>query len=206
MITRAGRSTLLIILLASITALAAGQDEAAPAVATLGKPAPPFTLADTKQQKRSLADYAGRIVVLEWVNPACPYRRVYEGGTMKRTYEGVRRLDPKAIWLAINSTFDATAAQNDFWIREHKLRYPILLDPDGSVGRRYDARRTPQMFVIDAEGILRYQGAIDDNALGNKRPDETTNYVLNAVEQIKAGDVVSPDRIRPYGCAVKYRR
>ena len=173
----------------------------------LGEKVPAFTLMDTQGQERSLADYAGKVVVLEWINPKCPYvRNCYDTKAMTQAYKKVKALDKSIAWLAINSTSTTNANENDQWIEQFKLKYPILLDTDGKVGRLYDARKTPQMFVIDAEGVLRYNGAIDDNPLAGKPVDDATNYVVNAVEQIVGGETVSPDYVKPYGCAVKYRR
>ncbi|MHC4804478.1 MAG: redoxin domain-containing protein, partial [Planctomycetota bacterium] len=91
------------------------------------------------------------------------------------------------------------------WIRRYELEYPILLDFDGDVGRLYDARKTPHMYVIDKEGILRYHGAIDDNKFLSKPEDQMTNYVVNAVRQIVEGETVTPEYTKPYGCSVKYK-
>ena len=90
-------------------------------------------------------------------------------------------------------------------IKKFELDYPILVDVDGTVGHQFNARRTPHMFVIDKKGILRYHGAIDNNAFGDKTLDEAMNYVVNAVRQISEGETVSPDYIKPYGCSVKYK-
>ena len=179
----------------------------APPVATLGKPAPPFELLDTTGRTRRLADYEGRIVVLEWLDPDCPIvDRVYRAGVMKEAYRKAREIDGSIAWLAINSTRGTTPGRNDLWIRQQGLAYPVLIDENGAVRRRYDARRAPQMFVIDKEGGLRYHGAIDDNAYGTKRPEETTNFVVAAVRDIVGGDVVARDHVKPYGCRIKYAR
>ncbi len=125
---------------------------------------------------------------------------------MQNAYAKSRELDKKVVWLAINTTWSTNAEQNNFWIKQYSLEYPILLDTDGKVGHLYDARRTPHMFVIDEKGILRYNGAIDDNKMRDKSESEETNYVVNAIEQIKAGETVAPDSVRPYGCSVKYKK
>lgn len=186
-------------------AMAMGEDE--DKKAQLNEKAPDFTLVDSTGQQRSLSDYAGRLIVLEWINPDCPYVvRCYGSKAMQTAYEKVKELDGSVAWLAINTTRTTTAEQNNFWIKKHGLKYPILLDPMGEVGQVYGARRTPHMFVIDKEGILRYHGAIDDNKYGDKKLQETTNYVVNAVQQIVDGETVTPDRTKPYGCTVKYAR
>ncbi len=124
---------------------------------------------------------------------------------MPTTYDRVKALDKGVVWLAINTTYGTTADENGLWIKRYDLKYPILLDVDGEVGRLYDARRTPHMFVIDTEGVLRYHGAINDNPLSSKSPDDATNYVVNAVQQIANGETVTPDHTTPYGCSVKYK-
>lgn len=173
----------------------------------LGEKVPAFTLMDTDGQERSLADYSGKVIVLEWINPGCPYvENCYKTKAMTQAYEKAKALDKGIAWLAINSTSTTNANENGRWIEQFKLKYPILLDIDGKVGRLYDARRTPQMFVIDAEGVLRYNGAIDDNPFARKPVEDATNYVVNAVAQIVAGETVSPDYVKPYGCTVKYRK
>ena len=187
--------------------LAMAEDEK-PAKAKISEKAPNFTLKDTKEQERSLSDFKGKIVILEWTNPECPYVRKHYGPTksMEKTSRKVKEIDNTVVWLAIDSTYGTTGKKLDFWIEQHDIKYPILLDSDGTVGHLYDARRTPHMFVIDKKGVLRYHGAIDDNPLLTKPEEETTNYVVNAVRQIVKGDVVSPDYVKPYGCTVKYKR
>ncbi len=112
----------------------------------------------------------------------------------------------KQFSVAVNSTNSTSAEQNNFWIRQYKLDYPILLDNDGTVGRLYGARRTPHMFVIDPQGVLRYHGAIDDNPFASKSADEVTTYVVEAATRIVANETVSPDYVKPSGCTVKYKR
>ena len=200
LLTTMGVSTAVVVLAASATALA-GEEK----VAKIGDPAPNFTLLDTNGQKRSLSEYAGRIVVLEWFNTRCPVvQKCYRLETIQTAHERVNELDKTAVWLAINSTASTNAEQNAVWIKQYGMKSPILLDVDGTVGHQFDAKRTPHMFVIDKKGILRYNGAIDDNSYGNKSLDETTNYVVNAVQQILEGETVAPDKVKPYGCSVKY--
>jgi peroxiredoxin len=186
---------------ASTTALAGDQTPQA----KLGKPAPDFTLLDTKGQERSLSDCKGKLVVLEWINPRCPFVvGCYRSKAMQTAHERVKAMDKSAVWLAINTTHDTSVNENEFWIKRYELTYPILLDANGDVGRLYDARNTPHMFVIDKEGVLRYHGAIDDNPYLSKPADEVTNHVVNAVRQIVNDETVTPDYTKPYGCTVKY--
>lgn len=208
------RSNMLPIVALGVAALglaadAVGQDgrDAKEKGAKIGEKVPNFTLTDSAGQERSLASYEGKTVILEWINPKCPYvEKCYNLKSMQRAYEQVKALDKSVAWLAINTTAGTTAKENQFWIEQHKLKYPILIDLQGTVARLYDARRTPHMFVIDKKGILRYHGAIDDNQFANKPADEVTTYVVNAVKQLVAEETVTPDYVRPYGCTVRYRR
>ena len=187
---------------AATTALAGGHKHA-----ELGEKAPAFTLTDSTGTSRSLADSKGKIVVLEWINPDCPYvMNCYKRQAMQNAYEAVKKLDKGAVWFAINTTRYTGADQNNMWVKKYKLEYPILLDADGAVGHLYEAKRTPHMFVIDKKGTLRYQGAIDNNRRSDKSADEVTTYVVNVVEQIVAGETVAPDYVKPYGCSVKYKK
>ncbi|MHC4414976.1 MAG: redoxin domain-containing protein [Planctomycetota bacterium] len=208
-------ATGLIVLIVVVAAMALAVAAPAPAQgeteeeakAKLGQKVPEFKLVDTNGQERSLADYEGRIVVLEWINPRCPYvQNLYKMKAMQNAYKQVKAMDKGVAWVAINSTYNTTAEQNNYWIKNYDLKYPILLDVEGEVGRVYDARRTPHMFVIDKEGVLRYHGAIDDNQFGNKPAEKVTNYAVNAVRQIVGGETVAPDFVKPYGCTVKIAR
>ncbi len=175
--------------------------------AKLGKAAPQFTLLDSTEQERSLADYKGKVVVLEWINPQCPFvKTCYKSKAIQNAFLKARQTSKGLVWLAINTTANTTAEENNNWIRKYGLKYPILLDPKGEVARLYDAKRTPHMFVIDREGVLRYQGAIDNNKLSDKSRDEVFNYVTNAITQMAAEETVSPDYVKPYGCTVRYKK
>ena len=189
--------------LVASTGVVAGEE---PTVAKLGEPVGDFTLVDAAGVKRSLSDYKGKLVILEWFNPQCPFvQGCYKTKAMQKAHEKVKALDKGVAWLAINTTWSTSQAENQLWIRRYELEYPILLDFDGDVGRLYDARKTPHMYVIDKEGILRYHGAIDDNKFLSKPQDKVTNYVVNAVRQIVDGETVTPDYVSPYGCLVKYK-
>ncbi|MFO0826888.1 MAG: redoxin domain-containing protein [Phycisphaerales bacterium] len=176
------------------------------AKAEIGQPAPNFTLKTTDGKDWSLTDAKGKIVVLEWINPECPVcQRCMKDGTVGNTVSQVKAVFPDAVYVAINSSaaskssLDGTAK----YLADNKMTIPALLDTDGKVGMLYGARTTPHCFVIDASGVLRYEGAIDDNEKG---AGAKMNYVVNAVKQIKAGETVSPDKTKSYGCGVKYAR
>lgn len=174
----------------------------APAVATIGQPAPDFTLTDQAGNEHTLSDLRGKIVVLEWINPQCPFvQRHYGAGTMTKL-DG-EFPDDEVAWLAIDSSHFVEAADAEAWRQEHEIAYPILLDNSGEVGHAYDATTTPNMFVIDAEGTLRYMGAIDDDPRG--RSDSPTNYVNQAVQALRNGEAVETAQTEPYGCSVKYQ-
>ncbi len=177
---------------------------AGPKTAKVGEPAPAFTLKDSTGQERKLSDFKGKIVVLEWTNADCPVvQGCYKAKTMATAFKQAKELNKNVVWLAINTTYNTDAEKNNVWIKQQSIEYPILLDADGVVGKLYDARRTPHMFVIDQQGILRYHGAIDNNDKGEA--SEMTNYVVNAIRQITAGETVAPDHVKPYGCLVKFK-
>ncbi len=170
--------------------------------AKVGAAAPAIALTDTEGKSWSLADAKGKVVVLQWVNPECPVsRRVVEDGTVAATLKGVREAFPDAVYVGINSSSSRPssfeASKGD--MAKHNLAVPVLIDTDASVCKLYGAKTTPQCFVIDAAGVLVYSGAIDDSPSGGAK----TNYVVDAVQAIKAGKPVSPSETKPYGCGVK---
>ncbi len=182
---------------------AAGAPAVEPASATIGAPAPAFTLPDAAGQPVKLSDFAGKVVVLEWVNPDCPFvKRHADAGTMRslaQKYQG------KVVWLGINSTNYMDSAANAKWIAERSLPYPVLDDHTGAVGHAYNAKTTPHMYVIDTTGKLVYAGAIDDDNAGTKGAS-AVNYVDAALAEITAGKPVSVAETKPYGCSVKYAK
>lgn len=167
---------------------------------SVGDTAPEFTLMDTAGNKVSLSDSKGKIVVLEWLNPDCPYvKRHYEAGTMKNlatAHDGV-------VWLTINSTHYMDAAANAKFKADHDLPYTILVDQDGTVGKLYGAATTPHMYIIDTDGKIAYMGAIDDDPRGSS--DAPMNYVDAALGELEAGEAVTTADTKPYGCSVKYK-
>lgn len=184
----------------------------APAVATVGQPAPNFTLPSVAGEQKSLEDFRGNIVVLEWINHECPFVvKFYSVGQMQRWQE--EWAEEGVIWLSINS--GAPGKQGHFnaadglRLSQEKgsKAYAVLLDTAGDVGRTYDAKTTPHMYVIDADGVLRYEGAIDNKPSGNpaaiNEPD-TVNYVEAAIRAIMEDREVEVTNTRPYGCTVKY--
>jgi peroxiredoxin len=181
------------------------KQEAAPAA--LGKPAPAFALKDLAGKEVSLADYKGKIVVLEWFQPSCPYCQggYKEDGACRLTSE--RLTKDGVVWLLVNSTNDSLddskVENNKKFFESRKLSHTVLMDADGRVGRTYGAKSTPHCFVIDAKGNLAYRGAIDN--MQEKDAKERVNYVVDAVAELKAGKPVTKAETRSYGCSVKYK-
>jgi len=175
------------------------QAVAGPAAGTLkaevGAPAPGFSLPDTYGKTFTLAEFKGKTVVLEWLNQKCPVSRgKHKDKTMQTTY--AKYADKGVVWLGIDSSHYLKAESNRVYAAQKHLNYPILNDPDGKVGWAYGAKTTPHMFVIDKEGKLIYDGAIDDKG--------KTNYVAAALDSLLAGKPVAKPKTQPYGCSVKY--
>lgn len=185
---------------------------AAPAVAApqLGQPAPAFRAMDADGRERSLGDFAGRTVVLEWTNSGCPYvGKHYGSGTMQALQRAATR--DGVVWLSIASS--APDMQGYFTARtarawKAKVRSAataILLDGDGKIGRAYSAKATPHMFVIDGAGRIVYMGGIDDRPYADPESLKgAKNYVAAALADLKAGRAVAVAVSQPYGCSVKY--
>jgi hypothetical protein len=177
----------------------------------IGAPAPAFTLPDTKGNERSLSDYEGKWVVLEWLNYGCPFvGKHYGSGNMQKLqadYAG-----KGVVWFSVVSSApgeqgyyepDEMDAKNQEF---GNAAAAVLLDPEGTVGVAYGAKTTPQMYVIDPEGILLYNGAIDDMPTTRQEDVEgARNYLVQALNEAMAGGPVSQPVTQPYGCSVKYK-
>ena len=176
----------------------------------IGKAAPNFALPDTNGKTHSLADFKGKYVVLEWYQPDCPFvGKQYRSGNMQAlqkayTAKGV-------VWLSIDSSAPGEEGNypagklNEFAARDGAARTALLLDPAGDVGRLYGAQTTPDMYIINPNGILVYKGAIDNKRSTDLADVKTaTNYVKIALDAVMAGKPVSTTSTRPYGCSVKY--
>ena len=180
------------------------------AEATVGKRAPAFTLADTAGQKRSLTEFKGRYVVLEWFNHDCPFtRKHYKSGNMQRLQQTYT--DKGVVWLSINSSAPGKQGhltpEQANTLTKDKGAAPtaVLLDPSGKVGRLYGAKTTPHLFIINPEGVVIYTGAIDDTPSADPADiPKATNYVQRALDEALAGKPVSIPQTRSYGCSVKY--
>lgn len=180
---------------------------AAPAI---GQPAPAFSATDADGKTRSLADFTGKTVVLEWTNEGCPYvGKHYKSGSMQKlqksaTADGV-------VWLTVVSS--APGAQGYLtpeaakgWKSRHEAgSTALLLDPSGKVGKAYGARTTPDMYVVDKTGKLVYMGGIDDKPVADPASLKgANNYVADALADLKAGRPVATPVTKSYGCSVKY--
>ena len=182
---------------------------AALGAAEIGKPAPEFTATDINGQTHKLSDYQGKIVVLESYNSDCPYcHNHYRSGAMQ---ELQRDLTAKGVaWLLVNSVSpkhpshrSADAARKE-WASEKINATAWLDDSSGEVGKAYGMRTTPHMFVINASGVLVYQGAIDDRPAPDGDPRTARNYVREAVQKLQAGEKLAVSQTKPYGCGVHY--
>lgn len=180
------------------------------AAATLGQAAPPFTATDVAGKSVSLADFKGRHVVLEWVNPGCPYvQKHYGAGNMQATQKAAT--DQGAVWLAISTTARdhvdyKSPADLAAWMKGGKAAATnTLMDPEGTIGRAYGARTTPHLYIINPAGTLVYAGGIDNKPTANPADiPGATNHVKQALAELSAGKPVSQPSTRPYGCSVKY--
>jgi peroxiredoxin len=176
----------------------------------VGSAAPNFSATDSNGKNVSLADYKGKYVVLEWFNPECPFvKKHYGSGNMQKLQENFT--SKGVTWLTIDSSAPGKEGslkpdQANKTVANWKVHSTaFLLDPDGKVGKTYGAKNTPHMFVINPEGKVIYEGAIDSKASPN--PDDipsSTNYVKVALEESMAGKQVSTPSSRPYGCSIKY--
>jgi len=180
------------------------------AAATVGQPAPAFTLTDTKGTTHSLADFAGKTVVLEWFNHECPFvKKHYGAGNMQR--QQAAATGKGVVWLTINSSAagkqgHVNAEQANAILGEWKAApTAFLLDHDGTVGQAYGAKTTPHLFVIDGGGVLRYNGAIDSTPSADPADiPGATQYVEAALGDLAANRPVARGTTQPYGCSVKY--
>lgn len=179
--------------------------------AKIGDPAPPFSSVDNHGKTQKLADYRGKYVVLEWHNQGCPYtRKHYESGNMQRLQK--EWTEKGVVWFTVISSGPGTQGfvtptQEDAYLEKmHASPTAVLMDPAGTLGHLYDAKTTPQMFVIDPKGTLIYDGAIDDRPTTDQADIKTAkNYVETALTEAMAGKPVADPATRPYGCSVKYK-
>lgn len=182
----------------------------AAAAPVLGQPAPAFQAVDADGRTRSLGEFKGKTVVLEWTNEGCPYvqkhykAKAMQGLQAEATRDGV-------VWLTVISSapgeqgFVSGAEAKNWKARNGAASTALLLDPKGAVGRAYDAKTTPHMFVIDKTGKLVFMGGVDDKPSTQPASlNGAKNYVRAALADMKAGRAVGQAATRPYGCIIKY--
>lgn len=194
------------LVLAFFTAAVASPSFAVP----VGSAAPDFALTSLDGQAVKLSDYKGKYVVLEWVNPGCPFvQKHYDSGNMPQLQKDATAAG--VVWLTVDSTNPSSedyqsAAQLSKWLTSRKASpSAAMLDQDGMVGKLYSARTTPHMFVIDPQGKLIYAGAID--SIRSTDPADikkATNFVKTALTEAQAGKPVSRSSTQAYGCTIKY--
>lgn len=195
---------------AALVLTACGSDAPALAAPPIGSQAPDFRLPDANGKPVTLGQFKGKVVVLEWNNPGCPYvKKHYQSGNMQRTQAAAKK--DGVVWLSINSGAPGNqgymnGAEAKAFVAAQKAQpTAYLLDPQGTVGKRYGAVTTPHMYIIDKAGKLAYVGGIDDKPTSDQ--DDIAgarNYVLAALGEMKAGKKVTVATSRPYGCSVKY--
>jgi len=179
------------------------------AEAEVGKPAPAFTGKDLDGKTHRLADFKDKIVILEAYNLDCPFcEHHYKNGAMQEL-QGYAT-SKGAVWLVVNSvnakhsSYRTPEAAKKEWDAQKMKATAWIDDSSGELGKLYAMKTTPQMYVINAEGILVYQGAIDDKASSNHDPAQARNYVKEAVASLQAGKPIEVTQTKPYGCSVKY--
>lgn len=178
---------------------------------TVGEPAPDFTITDSNGKSHTLSQYKNKIIVVEWLNHDCPFvGKLYNSGKMQelqKTYA-----EKGVVWFSIISSapgkqgYCTPEQANELAQEKEAAPTAILLDPDGEVGKLYGAKTTPHMFIINVDGVLVYNGGIDD-IRSTKVEDiaKAKNYVHIALDELLAGNEVSIQTSQPYGCTVKYK-
>ena len=201
-----GKKNIMALLAATLIGMSAQAAEL-----TTGAAAPEFKLTDTKGVEHSLSDFKGKFVVLEWINHGCPFVvKHYSSGNMQALQKEFTEKD--VIWLSICSSAEGKQGymSNEEWnatvAEKGAAPTAVLVDEDGTVGKAYNARTTPHMYVINPEGNLIYQGAIDDKKSTDVEDIATSeNYVRSALNAAMAGEPVAKAQTQAYGCSVKYK-
>lgn len=182
----------------------------AKAAVEIGKPAPAISATDVHGNEFNLEDHKGKIVVLEWFNKGCPFvQKHYDSGNMQKLQKDAAAQD--VAWVTIISSAEGkqgyvTSEEALADIEAYDAAPTTLIrDTSGEIGKAYDAKTTPHMFVIDTEGNVAYAGAIDSNSSTNPDTIEgAENYVTAAIDALQADESVETTTTSPYGCAVKY--
>lgn len=175
----------------------------------IGQPAPDFSGTDIQGKVHRLSDYRGKVVVIEAYNLDCPFcANHYKSGAMQALQSSV--VSKGVVWLVVNSTDSGNpsyrkpdAARKEFAATGIKATAWID-DNSGAIGRKYGLKTTPHLVVINQQGLVAYQGAIDDRPASSGDPRTARNYVRQAIESLMAGKPVPTAETKPYGCNVKY--
>jgi peroxiredoxin len=186
----------------SVSAVAAPQ---------VGQPAPDFSVVDSAGVEHSLSDFAGRKVILEWTNHDCPFVVKHYSADNMQNQQRMARSDHEAVWLSVISSRPGAQGHvspeqaDELTASRNAAPTAVLLDESGDMGRAYDARVTPHMYIIDEQGVLQYMGGIDSNPSSNPAdiPD-AKQYVVAALGELASGSAVTDSVTRPYGCTIKY--
>lgn len=173
---------------------------------TVGGTAPAFTLKGLDGKAHSLKDYAGKVVVLEWLNPDCPFSNRH---AEEKTMTTLAAKYGEVVWLGIDSSSPSSGeylkpAEMSAWTAKNGIHYAVLYDESGSVGHAYGAKTTPHMFIVGKDGKIAYNGAIDDDPSGRKPGAQRVNYVDGGLTAERGGKSPDPAATKPYGCSVKY--
>jgi peroxiredoxin len=184
---------------------------AASAAPQVGQPAPGFTVVDTAGVEHSLSDFAGKTVVLEWTNHECPFVVKHYGSGNMQDQQRMARDEHDVVWLSVISSKPGAqghvSPQGADELTASRNAYPtaVLLDESGDMGRAFDARVTPHMYIIDADGTLQYMGGIDSNPSSDPADiPAAKQYVVAALGEMASGSPISDSMTRPYGCTIKY--
>ncbi len=183
---------------------------AAQAAVTIGQTAPDFSVADVAGKELKLSDLKGKVVVLEWTNHGCPFVvKHYKSGNMQKVQADAKAKG--AVWISINSSakgkqgYTDSKQALDIAKEQKSVADHIVLDPSGAIGKSYEAKTTPHMFVIGKDGKIGYMGAIDDKPSADTADIKgAKNYVTAAVAELIDGKAVTLANTKPYGCGVKY--
>lgn len=202
------------LVLPMLTAGAASPLLAHAATAAVGQAAPEFSALDTAGKSHQLSDFKGKLVVLEWTNPGCPFVRKHYSGDASGNMQSLQKefTGKGVVWLAINSTETGSAdylapARLAGWMGEKQAQpSATLMDESGKIGQLYSAKTTPHMYIINPQGVLVYAGSID--SVASARVDDiktATNYIRQGLSEALAGKAISMANTKPYGCSVKYK-
>lgn len=198
---------------AKATAPAGGEAKAAEVVAktaAVGQAAPDFELKDTDGTAHKLSDHKGKLVVLEWFNPGCPFVKYAHGsGPLKDM--AAKEMEQGVVWYSVNSGGPGKQGAGVEGSKEGAKTFgmtnPILIDEDGTVGRTYGAEKTPHVFLVDTKGTLVYAGAIDNAPMGEvDGGGAAVNYLSEALAAVREGKPVATAETKSYGCSVKYAK